>query len=161
MKLIIKILLVIVIIFIAFQFIPSSLNISEKESATDISKSVIMPYKVQSILINACYDCHSNNTHYPWYSRVQPVRRMMDAHVKEGKEEINFSEFGSYSTRSQISKLKGLANSVKDDIMPLTSYRLMHKSANLSEAEKNLIINWALQTSDSLTAKEQKNKMMP
>lgn len=154
MRLVVKILLVIVIVFITIQFIPSTKNIGGQESATDISKSVIMPYKVQSGLMNACYDCHSNNTHYPWYSRVQPIRWMMDTHVKEGKEEINFSEFGSYSTRSQISKLKGIANSIKDNIMPLSSYRLMHKSANLSEAEKNLIINWALQTSDSLSAKK-------
>jgi len=153
MRLILKILLVIAIVFIAIQFIPSTKNIAVQESVTDISKSVIMPYKVQTVLVNACYDCHSNNTSYPWYSKIQPVRWMMDSHVKEGKEEINFSEFGNYSTRSQISKLKGIANSIKDNIMPLSSYRLMHKSANLSEAEKNLIISWAFQTSDSLSAK--------
>lgn len=154
MRLILKILLAIVIIFIAIQFFPASQNIGELESTTDISKSVIMPYKVQSVLINACYDCHSNNTRYPWYSRIQPVRWMMDTHVKEGKAEINFSEFGNYPTRSQISKLKGLANSIKDNIMPLSSYRLMHKSANLSDVEKNLIITWALHTSDSLSVKK-------
>ncbi|MHB9056672.1 MAG: heme-binding domain-containing protein [Paludibacteraceae bacterium] len=154
MRLIIKILLAIVILFVAIQFIPSSQNVDSQESATDISKSVIMPNRVQSVLKNACYDCHSNNTHYPWYSKIQPVRLMMDTHVKEGKAEINFSEFGSYSTRSQINKLKGLANSVKDNIMPLSSYKLMHKNANLSEEEKDLIINWALQTSDSLSTKK-------
>ncbi len=154
MRLIIKILLAIVILFIAIQFIPSSENIGGQESVTDISNTVIMPSKVHSLLKNACYDCHSNNTYYPWYSKIQPVRLMMDTHVKEGKTEINFSEFGSYSTRSQISKLKGLANSIKDNIMPLSSYRLMHKGANLSDEEKNLIINWALQTSDRLSTKK-------
>jgi hypothetical protein len=152
LRLIIKILLAIVILFIAIQFIPSTQNIDGQESTSDISKTVIMPSKVHSVLKNACYDCHSNNTDYPWYSKIQPVRLMMDRHVKEGKEELNFSEFGSYSTRSQISKLKGLANSIKDNIMPLSSYKLMHKNANLSDEEKNLIINWALQTSDSLSA---------
>jgi len=154
LRLVVKILLVIVILFIAIQFIPSSKNTDGRESATDISKSVSTPYKVQSVLRNACYDCHSNNTDYPWYSKIQPVRWMMDTHVKEGKEELNFSEFGSYSTRSQINKLKGIANSIKDNIMPLSSYKLMHKSANLSDEEKNLIINWALQTSDSLSIKK-------
>ena len=152
MRIIIKILLVLVILFIAIQFIPSTHNIGGKELATDISKSVIMPKKVQTVLKNACYDCHSNNTHYPWYSIVQPVRWMMDRHVKEGKEEINFNEFGSYSTRRKISKLNGIVNSIQHNVMPLSSYRLMHESANLSETEKNLIINWALQTSDSLSA---------
>lgn len=154
LRLIIKILLAIVILFIAIQFIPSTQNTDGQESTSDISKTVIMPSKVHSVLKNACYDCHSNNTDYPWYSKIQPVRLMMDRHVKEGKEELNFSEFGSYSTRSQISKLKGLANSIKDNIMPLSSYKLMHKNANLSDEEKNLIINWALQTSDSLSTKK-------
>lgn len=153
MRLIVKILLVLVIVFIAIQFIPTAKNTSLKESETDISNAVIVPKKVQTILKNACFDCHSNNTYYPWYSKIQPVRWMMDTHIKEGKAEINFSEFGNYSTRSQISKLNGIANSIKDDIMPLSSYKLMHKSANLSTSEKNLIINWALQTSDSLSAK--------
>jgi hypothetical protein len=154
LRLVVKILLVIVILFIAIQFIPSSKNNDGRESATDISKSVSMPYKVQLVLKNACYDCHSNNTNYPWYSKIQPVRIMMDTHVKEGKEELNFSEFGGYSTRSQINKLKGIVNSIQDNIMPLSSYKLMHKSANLSVEEKNLIINWALQTSDSLSTKK-------
>ncbi|MFA5046049.1 MAG: heme-binding domain-containing protein [Paludibacter sp.] len=154
MRLIVKILLVLVIVFIAIQFIPTAKNTSLKESETDISNAVIVPKKVQTILKNACFDCHSNNTYYPWYSKIQPVRWMMDTHIKEGKAEINFSEFGNYSTRSQISKLKGLANSIKDNIMPLSSYRLMHKSANLSDVEKNLIITWALHTSDSLSVKK-------
>ena len=154
LRLIIRILLVAAIVFIAIQFIPSSQNMDGKESTTDISKTVIMPSKVNSVLKNACYDCHSNNTYYPWYSKIQPARLMMDTHVKEGKTELNFSEFGNYSTRSQINKLKGLANSIKDNIMPLSSYKLMHKNANLSNEEKNLIINWALQTSDSLSTKK-------
>ena len=153
MRLIIKILFVLAILFIAIQFIPSSQNVDGQESETDISKSVNMPNKIQSVLKNACYDCHSDNTNYPWYSKIQPVRWMMDRHVKEGKQEINFSEFGSYSTRSKISKLKGIANSIQHNDMPLSSYRLMHKSANLSDADKNLIVTWALQTSDSLLAK--------
>jgi uncharacterized membrane protein len=153
MRLIVKILLVIVIVFIAIQFIPSTLNKSRQGTSVDVSKTFNMPNKVQTVLINACYDCHSNNTHYPWYSKIQPVRWMMDTHVKEGKEEINFSEFSNYSTRNKISKLNGIANSIKDNIMPLFSYKLMHKSANLSESERNLITNWALQTSDSLSVK--------
>ena len=153
MRLIIKILVVLVILFIAIQFIPSTQNVGGKGLATDISKSLIMPNKIQSVFENACYDCHSDNTNYPWYSKIQPVRWMMDRHVKEGKEEINFSEFGSYSTRSKVSKLKAIAHSIQHNDMPLSSYRLMHKSANLSEAEKKLIVNWALQTSDSLSAR--------
>jgi hypothetical protein len=77
----------------------------------------------------------------------------MAGHINEAKEKLNFSEFGGYSPRRQISKLDGIANSIKDNIMPLYSYKLMHKSANLSANERALLINWAQQTKDILSAK--------
>jgi hypothetical protein len=122
--------------------------------ATDISKIVSIPDSVQVVLKNACYDCHSNNTNYPWYSNIQPMGWLMATHIRQGKEELNFSEFGSYSSRKQLSKLNGIANSIKDDIMPLSSYKLMHKNARLSTIEKVLIINWVKQSKDSLSAKD-------
>ena len=149
-----KILLAIGIIFIAIQFIQPAHNENSRASATDISKIVSIPDSVQSILNNACYDCHSNNTSYPWYSNIQPMGWLMANHISEGKEALNFSVFGSYSPRKQLSKLNGIANSIKDDIMPLSSYKLMHKNARLSANEKTLFINWALQSQDSLSAKK-------
>jgi hypothetical protein len=73
----------------------------------------------------------------------------MAKHINQGKEELNFSEFGNYSPRRQISKLNGIANSIEDDIMPLPSYRFMHKTARLSENEKSLVIRWIQNTEDS------------
>jgi hypothetical protein len=147
-----KVLIAIGIALIAIQFIHPAANKSDQELATDISKTVTIPANVQAILKNACYDCHSNNTVYPWYSNFQPMAWFMAGHIKEAKEKLNFSEFGSYSPRRQISKLDGIANSIKDDIMPLSSYKLMHKSANLSADEKALLINWAQQSKDILSA---------
>ena len=147
-----KVLIAIGIALIAIQFIHPVANKSDKVSATDITKTVNIPDSVQAILKNACYDCHSNNTVYPWYSNFQPMAWFMAGHIKEAKEKLNFSEFGSYSPRRQISKLDGIANSIKDDIMPLYSYKLMHKSANLSADEKALLINWAQQSKDILSA---------
>ena len=149
-----KILLAIGIIFIAIQFIQPAHNENGRISATDISKISSIPDSVYSILNNACYDCHSNNTSYPWYSNIQPMGWLMANHIKQGKEALNFSEFGSYSPRKQLSKLNGIANSIKDDIMPLSSYKLMHKNARLSANEKTLLINWAKQSKDSLSAKK-------
>ena len=77
---------------------------------------------------------------------------LMAYHIKQAKNQLNFSEFGSYSQRRQVSKLDGIANSIKDDIMPLKSYKIMHKSAQLSTDEKSLLINWAQQSIDSLSA---------
>lgn len=148
-----KILIGILIVLIAIQFIQPARNKNGQVLPTAISKMYSLPENVQATLKIACYDCHSNNTQYPWYANVQPVRSMLDWHIKEGKEELNFSEFGSYSHRRQINKLKAIANSIDDGSMPLSSYTLIHKNARLSPAEKISIINWARKTADSLTIK--------
>lgn len=152
MKRLKKILLAILIVVIVIQFIQPARNESGQVSPTDIEKTYSVPHDVKVILKNACYDCHSNNTRYPWYVNTQPMAWIMSGHIKDGKEKLNFSEFGSYPTRRQASKLKGIANSIKDDIMPLTSYKLMHNTAKLSQADKTLIINWMQKQADSLSS---------
>ena len=66
----------------------------------------------------------------------------MESHIKEGKEDLNFSEFGNYSERKQKNKLKSIVKQIKSDEMPLASYTMMHKNAVLSTAQKQEIINW-------------------
>lgn len=148
-----KILLVLFVVFIAIQFIQPARNKSDGMLATDISEIVPIPDSVQVILKNACYDCHSNNTIYPWYSNIQPMGWLMAKHIKQGKAVLNFSEFGSYTTRRQISKLKSIADQIKDNDMPLPTYKWMHKNARLTKDKKAMIINWAQQLEDSLSAK--------
>ncbi len=156
MSLVKKVLIAIGIVFIIFiiiQFIQPVRNKSDQLLASDISQIVTTSDSVRALLKNTCYDCHSNNTIYPWYSNIQPMGWLMAKHIKNGKEALNFSEFGSYSSRRQLSKLNGIANSIRDDIMPLRSYKLMHKNAQLSANEKVLLVNWVQQTKDSLSAK--------
>lgn len=153
MNIVKKILLVSAIIFIAIQFIQPAHNKSDQLLASDISNTITISDSVQAIIINACYDCHSNNTIYPWYSNIQPMGWLMAKHIKNGKDALNFSEFGSYSSRRQLSKLNGIANSIRDDIMPLRSYKLIHKNSQLSSTQMKLVINWAQQSKDSLSAK--------
>ena len=148
-----KVLLATGIVFIAIQFIQPAKNLNNRVLATDISKTIPVPDNVQAILKNACYDCHSNNTVYPWYANIQPMGWLMANHIKEGKAELNFNAFGSYSKRKQLSKLNGIANSIKDDIMPLSSYKFMHKNARLTANEKALLNKWAEQSEDILSAK--------
>ncbi len=152
MKPIKKILLPLAIIFIAIQFMQPAHNKSGQVLPTDFANVYTVPNNVQTILQNACYDCHSNNTIYPWYSNIQPMAWMMAKHIKDGKEKLNFSEFGNNSSRKQISKLKEIANQIKDNEMPISSYKLMHKNANLSKDKKGLIIDWINKTADSLSA---------
>jgi len=146
-----KIVLAIVTVLIIIQFIQPAHNKSGQVLPTDITNTYRVPENVAVIFQNACYDCHSDNTRYPWYSNIQPMAWMMAMHIKNGKEKLNFSEFGSYSARRQISKLKGIANSIKDYTMPLTSYKIMHKNAALSQADKALLLDWIERTADSIS----------
>ena len=148
-----KIGLSVLVVFIAIQFIQPARNKSDGLLATDISKMVSVPDSVQVVLKNACYDCHTNNTDYPWYVNIQPMGWLMAKHIKQGKAVLNFSEFGNYTARKQLSKLTGIANSIRDDNMPLGSYKWMHKNARLTKDEKELIVTWVQESKDSLSVK--------
>ena len=143
-------LLVLLIAFIIFQFIRPDRNISGQVFQTDISKTYNIPKDVYSLLKNACYDCHSNNTNYPWYSKIQPIGWFLAQDINDGKAQINFSEFGSLSTRRQISRLKNMISRIKDGSMPLPMYQLMHPNASLTEDQKQLLIDWIESTRDSI-----------
>lgn len=145
-------LLALLIVFVAIQFIQPARNISGQVLSTDITKTVNVPDKVLDIFKNSCYDCHSNNTRYPWYVNIQPMGWMMARHIRNGKEMLNFNEFGSYTSRRQISKLKEIANQIKDDEMPISSYKIMHQNARLSKEQKDLLMDWMNKTADSLSS---------
>jgi len=145
-----KILLVLLIVFIAIQFIQPARNKSVQVLPTDISKTVSVSENVQKILQTSCYDCHSNNTRYPWYNYVQPTAWILANHIKHGKRDLNFSDFGAYPNRKQQSKLKAIADQIKDGEMPLYSYTIIHKNARLSKEGKALIIGWAQNAMDRL-----------
>ncbi len=154
MKRVIKIVLtVIVILFVGIQFMPRDHNQSSAIPVNDMTKIYSVPAKVDAILKKSCYDCHSNNTSYPFYARIQPMRYMMDGHVRRGKEDLNFNEFGAYSSRKQRSKLRAIGESLEEGSMPLSSYTLIHRNAVLSKEDKTLLMNWVKLTSDSLLLK--------
>lgn len=130
---------------IIVQFFHPAKNINEKPdgSEKDISSVYPLPDSVHAILQTSCYDCHSNNTKYPWYSNIQPVAWWLDHHIEEGKREVNFNEFASYRISRQYKKLQDIIDEVKEDEMPLSSYTLIHTDAKLNSQQKNVIINWA------------------
>jgi hypothetical protein len=111
-----------------------------------------VPVKVETILKTSCYDCHSNNTNYPWYSKIQPIRMLMDSHIKEGRENLNFSKWGSYSSRKQGNKLDRISKQIKSDEMPLSSYTFIHKEAILTIAQKAELIHWIEKMKDSISS---------
>ncbi len=146
-----KILLGLLLVFIVIQFIQPARNKSKQVLPADFRQVYAVPDSLLVLLQNACYDCHSNNTVYPWYSNIQPMAWVMARHIKNGKDKLNFSDFGSYTSRRQISKLKGIANQIKDDEMPIASYKWMHKKASLTKEEKLLIMDWMNKSADSLS----------
>ncbi len=147
-----KILIALLLAFVMIQFIRPARNINGQASPADFTKVYRVPMGVQSVLQKACYDCHSNNTRYPWYTNIQPIGWIMARHIKNGKEQLNFNEFGDYTGRRRISKLKGIANQIRDGEMPLRSYKIMHKEARLSDTQKKFLIDWMNKTADSLQA---------
>jgi hypothetical protein len=108
------------------------------------------PENISTLLKESCYDCHSNNTEYPWYNKMQPAAWFLEEHIKEGKAELNFNEWENYSDRRKNSKLKSIINQIKDDEMPLSSYTLFHRDAILSDAEKKTLIDYMTKIKDSL-----------
>lgn len=153
MRLAKKIGVLLLVIFIAIQFIQPARNKSGQVMLTDISKIVPVSPAVSALLKTSCYDCHSNNTYYPWYANVQPIGWILNGHIQKAKTDLNFSEFGSYTTRRQKSKLESIAGRVNDNSMPLASYTFIHKNARLSKENKALIIDWATKTNEAISTK--------
>lgn len=145
-----KIILGLAVVLIAIQFFQPLRNQTVEVPATHIERVYAVPQNVKAILTQSCYDCHSNNTRYPWYSRIQPGAWYMARHIKKGKEELNFSEFGDYSIRRQRNKFRAMAGQVKDGEMPLSSYTLIHRNAVLSPEDKQVLIAWFSTMEDSI-----------
>ena len=137
------VLLVLLVVFALIQFIRPAKNRSTgEELTTDITRIYAIPNDVQTILKNACYDCHSNNTQYPWYVNIQPVGWFMAGHIKNGKKELNFNEYGTYSSKRQRNKLKRMKEQIEENKMPLSSYTLIHREARLTANQKEQITRW-------------------
>jgi ribosomal protein S20 len=147
-----KIVLSGIVLFLLMQLYQPVRNVDyEQVSPLSFSKTFLVPVKVQTILQTSCFDCHSNNSNYPWYSNIQPVRAFMDSHIKEGKENLNFSEFDTYSTRKQQSKLDRMIKQIKSDEMPLVSYTIIHRNAALNKKSKVILLQWIEETKDSIS----------
>jgi hypothetical protein len=144
---------ILLLAFIIIQFFRPTKNKAEGISKNDISTLYAVPTDVQTILKTSCYDCHSNNTVYPWYAEVQPVAWWLNNHVVDGKKHLNFSEFAGYSLRRQYHKLEETNEMVKEGEMPLDSYLWIHKNAKLSDGQKLILANWVGTVMDTMKAR--------
>ena len=148
-----KILLALLVILLIIQFIHPARNISKGEQPDNIAGAYDVPADVKTILDKACLDCHSNNTRYRWYFKIQPLDWWLTNHINDGKGELNFDEFINKPLRFQYHKMEATADQVKKGEMPLNSYLWIHKDAILSESEKNTLISWAQGITNNMKAK--------
>lgn len=139
-----KISIALLVILVLIQFIPVEKNDSGDQQF-NISNNYEIPGNVQTIFENACNDCHSNQTEYPWYSKIQPVGFWLNNHIQDGKRHLNFSEFTNRPLAYQNHKLEETIEMVEQNEMPIPSYTYLglHPEANLTEGEKQEIIDWA------------------
>ena len=148
-----KILLVLLVLLIIIQFIHPSRNISKGEQPNNISRAFNVPTEVRTVLDKACMDCHSNNTRYRWYFKIQPLDWWLTHHINEGKQELNFDEYTNKPLRYQYHKMESTVDQIKKDEMPLNSYLWVHKDAVLTDSEKNVLISWAQGITNEMKAK--------
>lgn len=141
---------ILVIGFMVIQFFPPQSNSGESSSAVDFIEITSPPPEIIKLIAASCYDCHSNQTKYPWYSKVQPFGWLLQDHIDKGKADLNFSEYGEYSGRRKRMKLKSSISQIENGEMPLFSYRLMHSEARLSEQERQELIDFLTMLKDKL-----------
>ena len=134
--------MVLIGILILIQFFRPERNNGNLNSENDLLRLTQVPETIIPLLRSACYDCHSNHTDYPWYSQIAPVSWYMNKHIEEGKEELNFSDFGTMEKGGRIGVLADICDAVDAGSMPLQSYMMLHRKARLSEEEKEAICIW-------------------
>jgi hypothetical protein len=148
-----KIMLVLLAALVVIQFIHPKKNTAKGPQSNYIGNNYAVAEDVKTILAKACYDCHSNNTRYPWYATLQPVDWWMNKHVTEGKKEINFDEYTNRPARYQYRKMEEVIKQVKEGEMPLNSYTWTHKDARLTSIEKEKLTGWAQSVMDAMEVK--------
>lgn len=100
------------------------------------------PTEIANILTTSCYDCHSNQTKYPWYSQIAPVSWLLKKHINEGRKNVNFSTWADYTPDKQISMKEDCVEMVEESEMPLKSYTILHSDAKLTDASRQALIDW-------------------
>lgn len=147
-----------IILLIVIQFYRPSQNVQKTTPKTNIFEVEQASDYVKDLISTSCYDCHSNNTVYPWYNNIAPVSWWLDHHVDEGKKELNFDAWGTYSEKRKNHKLKEIKKQLEEKEMPLESYLWIHKDAKLTEDQVKTIVDWARTLNPDIDKKEVETK---
>ena len=143
MKRALKIIIVLLFsIFVILQFFRPDFTNPPVTQSEMLQSGAAVPENVQAILTRSCNDCHSNETIYPWYSKIQPSASFLDEHIKEGRSELNFSVWNTYENRRKRRKLEEICEQSESRTMPLPSYLWIHRNAQLNDEEIKTLCDW-------------------
>lgn len=131
-----KTLLILAFIFIFIQFFQIDKTNPPVNEGMDFLRIKDTPEPIAKIIRNSCYDCHSNESKYPFYSNIQPFAWLLKNHIDEGRQELNFSVFATYEKKRQAHKLEESAEMVERKEMPLESYQIAHPEAKLTDEQR-------------------------
>lgn len=137
-----KILTVVLVAFIIIQFFPIDKKNPAPTPGMDFIKIKNTPPEVAAIINRSCYDCHSNETRYPWYSNIAPSSWILKNHIDEGRKELNFSTFAVYEPKIQAHKLQECIEMVERKEMPLESYFVGHQDAKLTDEQRKILTDY-------------------
>lgn len=142
MKTVKKVLFWTLVAFALIQFIPIDRVNKPVDKAANFVEAKKTPEKIRDLIKGACYDCHSNETVYPKYAYLAPISWSVKSHVNEGREHLNFSIWGTYSKELKENMLSKAIQTVQNKTMPMPGYIVYHKEANLSDAERTLMVQY-------------------
>lgn len=154
MKILRYLLLGLGLVLIIIQFVPNELPAVEMDNPADLLATDQVEGEVANLLKTACYDCHSNSTKYPWYSHVAPVSWLVAKDTREGREEVNFSNWTDYEMMDQLKILDDVYSVIEEEHMPLPIYITMHSEADLTPEQRQKIMAWAESTMDIIAEEE-------
>jgi hypothetical protein len=152
MKLQKKILAGVAVIFLALQLVRPAENVAATPGPGDLLVRSAAAGPVRRLLAGACYDCHSDQTRYPWYAEIEPVGWWLAGHVRDGRAVLNFSTFGALSAKEAVHRLDQCVDTVNHGEMPPGSYQLMHGDARLGPEEKALLTAWFQAVGDQISS---------
>ena len=144
-----RILTLLLIVLVLLQLWRPEKNVSAENVVADFEKETNPPAEVVTILQQNCYDCHSNNTVYPWYAEVAPISLWIDGHIEEGKEHFNVSDWASWDLKKKDHKMDELIEEVEEGHMPEDSYTWMHGTLKLEE--KEMLEEWGREVRKELS----------
>lgn len=150
-----KVIIVLIVVFVFIQFFRIDKTNPPVNENLDFIHIKNTSASTAQILKNSCYDCHSNESEYPWYTNISPFSWLVKNHIDEGRKHLNFSEFATYDIKRQLHKLEEAVEEVERGKMPMESYLIVHQDARLSAAQQKELTDYFKQVRTNIKLKNE------